>query len=173
MLDPRRLVIMQLALFLVLSISLIPAPPSFSANAWIEPVVGAQLVNSFRQPETPYGAGHRGVDYGVKQGQPVFAVAEGVVHFVGKVVDRAVISIRHPGSYLSAYEPVCSELKVGATVLVGELIGEICESDPIYSPHCQKTCLHLSARLGQEYLSPQALMGQLRPSVVLPWIEPD
>lgn len=172
-LEPNRSPVLQLAIAMTLSM-VYTQTPSFGQDAiWRSPVIGSKLVNSYRQSETPYSSGHRGVDYRVELNQGVFAPAEGTVHFVGEVVDRPLISISHPGNLLSAFEPVCSVLNVGDQVLTGELIGEVCEADTEYSPHCPDyTCLHFSARVGGEYLSPLKLTGEQKPSRLLPWIEP-
>lgn len=166
--------ILQLASFLVLALSWqLPAPSLGKEPDFSPPVVGSLLVNSYRQAEGPYGAGHRGVDYEVKLGQGVFAPADGRVHFVGKVVDRQLISLSHQGEVLSAFEPVCSMLKVGQTIARGDLIGEVCEADDDYKQHCQDvSCLHFSIRKNGDYLSPLWFTGELTPSRLLPWIEP-
>lgn len=137
------------------------------------PVVGSVMVNEYRQSETPYSAGHRGIDYEAKLGQGVFAPASGQVHFVGKVVNRQLISLAHEGHLLSAFEPVCSQLLEGDEVAPGQLIGEVCEGDSSYEPHCEPTiCLHFSVRKSGEYLSPLWFTGELQPSRLLPWREP-
>jgi murein DD-endopeptidase MepM/ murein hydrolase activator NlpD len=143
-------------------------------ESWNPPVVGSLLKNHYLQPSSPYTKGHRGVDYEVKLGQPVFAPFDGVVWFVGSVVDREVLTISHRGDLLTSFEPVCSFLKPGQEVLAGDLIGEVCLPKPQYQQHCEKTlCLHFSLRHQQEYLSPLVFIGGLNPSRLLPWIEPE
>jgi hypothetical protein len=95
------------------------------------------------------------------------------VSFVGKVVDRQVLSLSHQGKVVSSYEPVCSSLVVGQQVAAGELVAEVCEADQGYLQHCaEKFCLHFSTRQDGEYLSPLWFTGELAPSILLPWIEP-
>ncbi|MFM7013459.1 MAG: M23 family metallopeptidase [Actinomycetota bacterium] len=174
MIDPRLLKTFQLGLFLVLSVAMVPPKAAFSLERdWEPPVIGSALIRSYLQSQTPYGPGHRGVDYAAKIGQGVFAPASGVVHFSGRVVDRAVISIEHPGNLISAFEPVCSNLREGDKVAKGDLIGEVCQPLDDYQPHCNEMlCLHFSARAQGEYLSPLWLTGELRPARLLPWVEP-
>lgn len=174
MFDPDKSLVIQLMSFVGIALALVPQVElEVASGSWERPVVGSVLVNSYRQSETPYSAGHRGVDFAVSLGQGVFAPADGTVHFVGKVVDRQLISIRHNGNLISAFEPVCSVLSVGAQVFTGDLIGEVCEPDQEYQPHCQdQFCLHFSARKNDEYLSPLWLTGDLAPARLLPWIEP-
>ncbi len=172
--QPHKMLTLQLAGFLTMSLAwLSPAPSLGSQPSWLPPLVGSELVNSYLAPDSPYGAGHRGVDYEVALGQGVFAPANATVSFVGLVVDRPVLSLSHNGKTISSYEPVCSSLTVGEQVAAGELVAEVCEPDKGYVPHCSdKLCLHFSTRQNGEYLSPLWFTGELSPSVLLPWIEP-
>lgn len=173
MIEPQKIAALQLAGFLTLSLTwLVPSPSLGNQPSWSSPVVGSEVVSSYRSPETPYGTGHRGVDYRVALGQGVFAPADGAVSFVGKVVDRPVVSLSHQGNLVSAFEPVCSSLVVGQEVFIGDLVGEVCEADQEYIQHCAESlCLHFSTRKDGEYLSPLWFTGELSPSVLLPWIE--
>jgi murein DD-endopeptidase MepM/ murein hydrolase activator NlpD len=173
--EPERMAILQLASFLALALSWqLPAPSLGAERSFQPPLVGSELVNNYRQSEGPYGPGHRGVDYLTELGQGVFAPAAGEVHFVGKVVDRQLITLSHEGELLTSYEPVCSGLEVGQQVNLGELIGEVCEPEPNYQPHCEVVrCAHFSVRKNGEYLSPLWFTGELTRSRLLPWIEPE
>ena len=64
------------------------------------------IVRGFEAPATRYAAGHRGIDLAATVDEPVVATAAGVVSFAGMVVDRPVVSIVHPGGYVSTVEPV-------------------------------------------------------------------
>jgi murein DD-endopeptidase MepM/ murein hydrolase activator NlpD len=141
--------------------------PVISFQPPLEPPV--KLINQYRQPNSDYSAGHRGVDYLVQFGQRVLAPADGQVWFSGKVVNRNLMSLAHSGGYLSEFEPVCSDLKKGELVLKGQEIGRVCEPEDSYIPHCATaTCLHFSLRNTGAYLSPLALIGGLNPSRLLP-----
>jgi murein DD-endopeptidase MepM/ murein hydrolase activator NlpD len=135
------------------------------------------LARNYIAPESPYGPGHRGIDIlappgsGVGSastpdfaggGVPVTAPAAGVVHFVGFVVDRPVVSIDHGGGVLSSFEPVASELRKGDRVTAGQTIGTL---EP---GHCARLCLHLGARVGGEYVSPLMFLGGMPRAVLLP-----
>lgn len=172
--NPRQVVSFQLASFLVLALTWqLPSPSLGGQRSFSPPVVGSSLVNSYRQSETEYSSGHRGVDYGVELGQGVFAPSDGQVHFVGKVVNRQLISLAHNQNLMSSFEPVCSTLLEGERVSQGDLIGEVCEADESYKPHCEQMfCLHFSIRRNGEYLSPLFFTGELSPSRLLPWIDP-
>jgi hypothetical protein len=96
------------------------------------------------------------------------------VSFVGKVVDRPVLSLSHEENLVSSFEPVCSSLVVGQEVAAGDLVAEVCEADQGYVQHCSDIlCLHYSTRKNGEYLSPLWFTGELSPSKLLPWIEPN
>jgi murein DD-endopeptidase MepM/ murein hydrolase activator NlpD len=173
--EPERLALLQLGSFLALSLSWqISIPSQASQSQFSSPVVGSSVVHQYRQSDTPYSAGHRGVDYEVVLGQGVFAPADSTVHFVGTVVNRQLISLSHEDQLLSSFEPVCSSLIEGERVERGQLIGEICEGDETYQPHCQsQTCLHFSIRKNDEYLSPLWFTGELKNSRLLPWVDPE
>lgn len=132
------------------------------------PVDGLRLVEPYRQPNSDYSAGHRGVDYQVAIGQPILAPADGVVWHRGLVVNRNLISLRHSPDLLTEFEPVCSNLTAGDQVVIGQKIGETCPGAQNYQ-HCKvSTCLHFSMRKSGAYLSPLAIIGGLFPSRLLP-----
>lgn len=119
------------------------------------------IIRPFIAPETPYSAGHRGIDIRAPSGV-VYAPAGGVVHFAGVVVDRPVLSIRHPDGLLSSYEPVTTTLVEGDAVIRGDVIGTV---EP---GHCSSLCLHFGVRLNGEYVSPLNFLGGIPWSVLLP-----
>jgi murein DD-endopeptidase MepM/ murein hydrolase activator NlpD len=130
------------------------------------------LLNPYRQPNSDYSAGHRGVDYRAPVGTMVYAASTGVVAFSGLVVSRRLITIRHDANLVTEYEPVCSVLSVGEPVKAEQLLGEVCSESPNYSWHCVEPCLHFSLRSAGAYLSPLALIGGLAPSRLLPMGHP-
>jgi murein DD-endopeptidase MepM/ murein hydrolase activator NlpD len=161
---------LRLVLLLVAVVALVAVPPPARASApakvaaaarWSWPVAGAHpITRPFIAPVTQYSAGHRGID--IAASGDVLAPADGVVHFVGFVVDRPVLSISHPGGVLSSYEPVVSSLHEGDVVTRGEVIGQI------VSGHCAQLCLHLGVRVDGEYVSPMLFLGGIPYSVLLP-----
>lgn len=132
------------------------------AGSWSWPLTGAHTISrGYEAPDVFYGPGHRGVDLVALPGQEVFAPADGVVHFVGNVVDRELMSLEH-GEFLSTFEPVMSTLVEGDVVTRGQVIGTVSTST-----HC--TCLHMGARQGKDYLSPLAFLTTIPAAVLLPW----
>lgn len=143
----------------------LPAGRSAAGTApdWTWPVGPAHaIVRPFIAPLTPYAAGHRGIDIAAATDTAVVAPADGVVHFSGFVVDRPVLSIRHPDGLISSFEPIESALAEGVPVRRGDAIGTV------RAGHCAETCLHLGVRRYGEYLSPLNYLGGIPLSVLLP-----
>lgn len=134
--------------------------------AWSWPVDAHAVVRGFEAPADAYAAGHRGIDVEAPVGTPVRAVADGVVAFAGRVVDRPVIAIDHD-RLRSTVEPVEPEVRVGEVVHRGEVIGRVAEG----GPH-RPGLLHLGARVrsgdGWAYVSPLVALGGATRAVLLP-----
>ncbi len=139
------------------------APGGARAPAWVWPVDEPHpIVRAFEAPETPYSAGHRGIDISAPAGATVRAPAGGIIHFSGFVVNRYVVSIDHGGGILSSFEPVLPELAEGTIVVRGQKIGAL------QSGHCRAPCLHMGVRLHGQYISPLNYLGGIPRSVLLP-----
>lgn len=110
------------------------------------------VTGHFDPPVEKWLTGHRGVDLSAPKGSSVTSSGTGVVHFVGTVVDRPVISIDH-GDLRTTYEPVDSDLASGQSVVAGQIIGSIASGG-----HCSERCLHWGLKRGEEYLNPLALL---------------
>ncbi|MFF1877362.1 murein hydrolase activator EnvC family protein [Leifsonia sp. NPDC058230] len=136
---------------------------------WAWPLHPVSVVRGFEAPPTPYAAGHRGLDLAAGSGTPVYAPADGIVYFVGTVVDRPVVTLDHGGGVLSSYEPVAgagsraSALEVGATVPAGESIGVVASGG-----HCDARCLHVGVRIDGAYVSPLLFFDRIPRAVLLP-----
>ena len=156
---------------LILLITLIAkaiSTPTPVAEIWAEPIpyLYENLEEDYLAPVSEYGAGHRGIDFHVTPGQQLESPADGTVHFVGKVVNRNLITIRTDRGKLASFEPVCSNLRSGQRVSQGQGIGVRCDGDETYEAHCE-SCVHASARDNFGYLSPLHMLGQKSPSVLL------
>ena len=139
------------------------AAPSAATQRWHWPIDPPwRIVKPFIAPTTPYGPGHRGIDVAAPVGAVVYAPVAGEVYFAGVVVDRPVLSIRHPDGLLSSFEPVVSSLVAGAAVHRGEPVGTL------VAGHCSATCLHVGVRLHGHYVSPLKYLWGIRHSVLLP-----
>ncbi len=141
-----------------------PSQHEVSAARWQWPVPQpARVTRAFDLPHR-YAAGHRGIDLAAAPETPVFAVADGTVRFVGKVVDRPVLSIQHPDGLISTYEPVTSDLRRGQQVTARQPIGKVAP----HPTHRPNGGLHLGARIGDDYLDPLTLLGRPPRAVLLP-----
>lgn len=117
------------------------------------------MARAFLRPQTPYGAGHRGVDLVGAAGAEVLATDAGAVTHVGVLAGRGTVTIRHASGLRSTYEPVTGAVRTGDIVTRGQVIGRLSDAQS----HCAPaTCLHLGALLGEEYLDPLVLLGTAR-----------
>jgi murein DD-endopeptidase MepM/ murein hydrolase activator NlpD len=77
-----------------------------SEQYFISPLQGA-VIQEFKENE-----GHLGIDYGVKNGTPVVASADGYVIFSDYTVnDGNMIMVEHPKGYMTVYKHCASLLK--------------------------------------------------------------
>ena len=105
----------------------------------LEPV--SAVVESFDPPQELWSAGHRGIDVAGRIGQPVQAVAAGIVAYAGVIAGRGVVVVSH-GELRSTYEPVTAVVSRGDAVTAGQPIGLL----QIVQSHClPAACLHLEA----------------------------
>ncbi|WAZ24425.1 M23 family metallopeptidase [Streptomyces cinnabarinus] len=159
-----------LALAVLLLPGRAPRPPALSASStavttW--PVPDSTVLRGWDPPPTPYARGHRGVDLAAPTGTPVRATRAGRVFFAGRVAGRGVISIEHTNTgtppLRTTYEPIDPEVRKGAEVRAGQMIGKVGEA----TPHCPTSCLHWGLRRGDTYLNPLTLLNR-GPSILLP-----
>ena len=137
------------------------------AVGWAWPLTPLpRVVRPFEAPASRYGPGHRGVDLASGEGRPVRAVAAGVVTHSGMVAGRGTVTVRHASGVDSTYEPLEDRVAEGTVVAVGAVLGRLGTSE-----HCASdACLHLGARLGEEYLDPLLLLTRVR-IVLLPLVD--
>ena len=141
-----------------------------ATDVWLAPLnAPLQLINPYYQPTSDYSAGHRGIDYRVKQGDSIYAPTDSVIWFNAKVVDRPVVTLRTRSGDLLEFEPACSSLPAGVEVRAGQEFASVCPADANYHQHCEgQLCLHFSLRTDRGYLSPLVRYGTLAPTVLLP-----
>ena len=117
------------------------------AETWVEPV-DAVVVDSFRPPETRFGAGNRGIEYGLSDETDIRAVAPGIVTFSGAVGGARFVVIQHADGLRSTYAYlVASNVIRGQQVAQGQVIAVAGRG------------FHLTARLGDRYVDPALLFG--------------
>ncbi len=138
-----------------------------SRPVWDWPLDGPQdIVTPYRAPAHDYAAGHRGIDVSPGSGI-VRAPDDGVVAFRGTVVDRPLLTVEHPGGYVSTFEPLLSELSPGETVSRGDVLGTVGQGG-----HAAAGTLHIGVRLDGVYLNPLLLFGPVARAVLLPCCAP-
>lgn len=118
-----------------------------------------EVVDGFRPPSNHFSAGNRGFEYGTVGGEPVAAVAAGLVTFVGPVGGLLYVVITHDDSLRSTYGPLQSTSTLrGQHHRQGDSIG-------LAAPG-----FHLTARAGDRYVDPQPLLDGLcgRPRLISP-----
>lgn len=146
---------------LALLVTLLPPGPAAAPAADTDPVGEWPLrpepavVEHFDPPETPYGAGHRGVDLLGSPGQPVRAALPGEVTWSGTLAGRGVVVVSH-GATRTTYQPVAGSVPVGTTVAAGDVVGSL----ELTGSHCfPRACLHWGWLEGETYLDPLDLVG--------------
>lgn len=114
---------------------------------WRRPV-DAEIVDGFRPPAHPYGAGNRGLEYATALGDPVSAVASGRVGFAGPVGRSRFVVIHHRSGLRSTYAYL-DEIHTasGQSVDAGQVIATA------------RSGFHLTARSGPTYIDPRPLMA--------------
>lgn len=139
---------------------------SVATGSWRWPVQSPPHISRGFDLDSPYGAGHRGIDIGATPGAAVFAPAAGTVRFSGFVVDRPVLSIEHPDGSLTSYEPVDSDLAAGDPVAAGQRIGTL----SVEHRHPPEGALHFGVRVDGTYRDPAPRFADLAPpaAVLLP-----
>lgn len=151
----RKLVIALLAAGALLAPAAVAVADS-GREDWTWPTETRRVANAFEAPAHHYGPGHRGIDLVTRVGAPVFAVDDGEVAFAGSVAGVGVVSVDH-AHVRSTYQPLEAAVTAGESVRRGDLLGYVVRN----GSHCSTlTCLHLGARIGDDYIDPASLLGQ-------------
>jgi len=141
-----------LALAVVLGIASVGANPLRAAESTTvayQPPVPGPIVDDWRPPEHPYGAGNLGIDLYARAGDPVVAAANGVVTFSGRVGSSFFVVIAHADGLRTTVGFVGQVLlKAGARVTRGAVIAVA--AGPV----------HFGVRRGATYLDPRTLFSR-------------
>ena len=133
---------------------------------WLPVLLGdLEAHRKFRQPETDWGSGHRGVDYLVGDTEKLVTPTASIVQFAGLVFGRPVVVLRHSEGLSSEVEPAClaKDKVVGQSLKAGEPFANVCFGAK--DGHCESVCLHWGVRTATRgYLSPERFTGELSPS---------
>jgi murein DD-endopeptidase MepM/ murein hydrolase activator NlpD len=121
-----------------------------AATVWVRPVPGP-VVRGFVAPTSPYGSGHRGVDLRAEAGEPVRAVAPGVVELAGPVGGALHVVLRlADGSRVGCSFLTAVAVRPGTRVGAGAIIGRAGGSGIGHPPGA----VHLSWRVAGAYRDP-------------------
>ena len=124
-----------------------------------------EVNRKFRQSQTAWGAGHRGVDYPAGEDEPLLSPTASVVQYAGLVFGRPVVVLRHADGLSSEVEPAClaKNIALGQNLQAGQPFGYVCSGSK--DGHCANRCLHWGVRTSSRgYLSPEGFTGDLSPS---------
>ncbi len=146
---------------------LVTALPAQAASTVVceSPVTPVSVSRLASLPANDWLPGHRGIDLSTAIGHTVTSPAAGVVTYVGFVVDRPVVSVRHRGGLVSSLEPVDATIQVGQTVEAGDPLGTVADAPG----HCSPTaCVHWGLRFAGEYVNPLDYLHGFGPVRLLP-----
>jgi len=151
------LAMLRVILPLLLGATPSAAPSAPSAGTWGWPVLGP-VVGVFEPPETPFGAGHRGIDIGAAVGTTVVAPEAGVVAFAGRVAGELFVTLDHGGGLTSSYSWLSEVLvRKGDAVARGTPIART----GLGHPGSSVAHLHLGVRRDGVYVDPLGLLGPM------------
>ncbi len=121
MVRPLGLGVVLAAVVSLLAPAVVEATPP--GTVVYEHPVDADVVDPFRPPPTPFGAGNRGLKYGTEPGEPIRAAATGTVTFAGQVGGALHVTLVHADGRLTSYSGVGDIAVVrGERVERGELV---------------------------------------------------
>jgi murein DD-endopeptidase MepM/ murein hydrolase activator NlpD len=137
-------------------------------GSWSPPVDGP-VVRGFDPPDSPFGPGHLGVDYGVAPGTPVHAAGDGVVVFAGRVAAALHVVTLHAGDIRTSDSFLATVAVVsGQRVRRGALLGTTGGTGDGHGPGV----LHFGVRVGAEYIDPLLLFAPPDLAAVVHLAEP-
>ncbi len=159
----RILVRLGPALALALAMMVGFGAPAGAAGTWTWPVSGP-VIRGFDPPDSPYGAGHRGVDIAAAVGTLIVAPAPGTVSFAGPVGGKLFLTIDHADGVQSTYSWLSTLLlSKGDRVEAGTPIATTGWGHPdLLVPH-----LHLGVKLNDAYVDPMAFLGDVSVSAFI------
>ena len=158
----RVLALAVLVVCAVVGVAGTPAPAS-AAGTWTWPVTGP-VIRGFDPPDSPFGAGHRGIDIAVPYGSVAVAPADSRVAFAGPVGGRLFITLDHGGGLESTFSWVSSlEVRRGDQIRQRQPIahtGGGHTGDPVAN-------LHFGVKLDDAYVDPLEYLSALDLSALI------
>ncbi|MEO0493223.1 MAG: peptidoglycan DD-metalloendopeptidase family protein [Actinomycetota bacterium] len=150
----RRFVVLSVAVAWAVLVT--STAPALAQDPVLRPPVSAEILDPFRLPNGPYGAGNRGIEYATDAGDRIGAAGSGTVVWAGPVAGVVYVSIEHEGGLRTSYGPL-QQLRVttGDVVDRGAQLGSATGA------------VHFSTRIDGEYVDPASLFGVRRIDVRL------
>ena len=145
-----------LAVIVVAGGPVLPSPARAQpALPLLIPPVDGVVERRFEPPQTPWGSGHRGIDYAVATGVAIRAAGTGRVAFAGSIAGRLAVTIDH-GAGLETTYSILSQVDVttGDVIGQGHYIGKTGYSHP-----GRPAGLHFGVKLNGAYVDPLAYLG--------------
>ncbi|MBS0226311.1 MAG: M23 family metallopeptidase [Proteobacteria bacterium] len=130
-----------------------------SLDRAIAPTANSYVTSTFGARADPFGAGeqfHKGIDFAARVGDPVYAVADGVVSFVGQRTGYGnVIEVDHGNGYVTRYAHNSQLLKqVGDLVRAGTEIAKAGSTGRSTGAH-----VHLEVWKNGAYVNPAPFLA--------------
>lgn len=125
------------------------------SSALVQPLQGDAVITSpygmRKHPVTGLQAFHNGKDYRCNVGQPVGAIADGVINHAGVAGNAGLlVAIDHANGMQSLYMHLsATQAKPGTQVRAGEVIGSCGSTGRSTAPH-----LHLSIKQNGQFIDP-------------------
>lgn len=133
----------------LLSVAALGDGAAVAASAPYVPPTDRPVTQPFDLARGRYGAGNRGLDYGVVAGDPIRAIGAGTVVFAGAVAGSRFVTVLHPDGLRSSYSYLATvQVRRGQPVVVGEVLGSSTER------------FQLGIRRGADYIDPAPLLGR-------------
>jgi hypothetical protein len=148
----RRRAALACAVLLLIVVVVAGTTPRAAAQATpaivYRPPVDAPVYDPFRAPGTPYGPGHRGIEYDTAPDTPVAVAAPGTVVFAGDVAGVPWVTVRHADDVRTTYGPLATiAVQVGQVLASGDVVGTTAGR------------LLFTARVGDNYIDPASLLS--------------
>ena len=110
--------------------------------------VRGPIIDPFRAPVGPYGAGNRGVEIGTVPGTAVASAADGDVTFAGPVGGDLFVVVSHSDGVRTTYGFLATiSVSAGTVVHLGDAVGTA------------QSSVHWGARHGDSYFDPMTLLS--------------
>jgi hypothetical protein len=141
-----RAALASLVLASVLAVG-VPAVAAADPPRYVAPVSGA-VVDPWRPPSGPFGAGNRGIDLLAAPGDEIRAAADGEVVFAASIAGATHVVVLHPDGLRTTYAFLAgATVRRGDQVRQGDIVGVA--AGPV----------HFGVRDGDRYLDPTALLA--------------